>query len=152
MSVLGRARWRTLRNAYGVGSPTVGTTSSVRLHICVVTLYNWNIVACDVKHQYTQQHSFPHFSPTYFDILSWNFVCHFVLINIRSCSCVVNVRHICWSKAPFGTANTVSAFSPTCFDILSWNFVCDFVWIYLRSSLNVVTLREFLKELWLFCT
>ena len=28
---------RTLRNAYGVVSPTVGTTSSVRLHICAVT-------------------------------------------------------------------------------------------------------------------
>ena len=28
---------RTLRNVYDVGSPTVGTTSSVRLHICAVT-------------------------------------------------------------------------------------------------------------------
>ena len=28
---------RTLQNVYGVGSPTVGTTSSVRLHICAVT-------------------------------------------------------------------------------------------------------------------
>ena len=28
---------RTLRNVYGVGRPTVGTTSSVRLHICAVT-------------------------------------------------------------------------------------------------------------------
>ena len=38
-SLLGRARLRTLRNVYGVGSPTVGpTSSSVRLHIyCVVT-------------------------------------------------------------------------------------------------------------------
>ena len=35
-SVLGRARLRTLRNVYGVGSPTVGpTSSSVRLHIYV---------------------------------------------------------------------------------------------------------------------
>ena len=28
---------KTLRNVYGVGSPTVGTTSSVGLHICAVT-------------------------------------------------------------------------------------------------------------------
>ena len=39
VSVLGWARLRTLRNVYGVGSPTVGPTSSVRLHI-----YDWNIV------------------------------------------------------------------------------------------------------------
>ena len=36
VSVLGRARSRTLRNVYGVGSPTVGpTSSSVRRHIYV---------------------------------------------------------------------------------------------------------------------
>ena len=34
MSVLGQARWRTLWNVYGVGSRTVGSTSSsVRLHV-----------------------------------------------------------------------------------------------------------------------
>ena len=45
---------KTLRNVYGVGSQTVGTTSSsVRLHICR-HIYEWNIVACDVKHQWTQ--------------------------------------------------------------------------------------------------
>ena len=47
--------------------------------------------------------SFPHFSPTCFDILSWNFVCHFFLWNIRSSSSVVNFRHFCWSYSPFGT-------------------------------------------------
>ena len=46
-----RARWRTLQNVYGVGSPTVGTTSSVHLHILCRQIYDWNIVACDVKHQ-----------------------------------------------------------------------------------------------------
>ena len=29
-------------------------------------------------------HSFPHFSPTCFDILSWNFVCHFLLMKMIS--------------------------------------------------------------------
>ena len=38
------------------------------------------------------RHSFPHFSPTCFDILSWNFACHFLLINIRSSSSIVNFR------------------------------------------------------------
>ena len=39
MSVLLLARYRTLRNVYGVGSPTVGPTSSVRLliyNVCAV--------------------------------------------------------------------------------------------------------------------
>ena len=37
-------------------------------------------------------HSFPHFSPTCFDILSSNFLCHFLLMNIWSSSNVVNFR------------------------------------------------------------
>ena len=39
-------------------------------------------------------HSFPHFSPTCFDVLSWNFVCRFLLINSRSSSRIVNVRQL----------------------------------------------------------
>ena len=36
VSVLGRARKKTLRNVYGVGSPSIGpTSSSSRLHIYV---------------------------------------------------------------------------------------------------------------------
>ena len=34
--------------------------------------------------------SFPHFPPTFFDILSWNFVCDFVSLYYRSTSSVVN--------------------------------------------------------------
>ena len=48
-------------------------------------------------------HSFPHFSSTCFDILSWNFVCHFLLLNIQSSSSVVNFRQFCWSYAPYDT-------------------------------------------------
>ena len=35
-------------------------------------------------------HSFPHFSPSCFDVLSWNLACHFLVMNIRSSSSVVN--------------------------------------------------------------
>ena len=45
-------------------------------------------------------HSFPHFSLTCFDILSWNFAYDFVLLCYRSSSSVVN---FCRSYAPFGT-------------------------------------------------
>ena len=37
-------------------------------------------------------HSFLHFSPICFDLLTWNFACHFLLTNIRSSSSVVNFR------------------------------------------------------------
>ena len=46
-------------------------------------------------------HSFPHFSPTCFDILSWNFACHFLPINIRSSSSVVNFRPFLLELCPF---------------------------------------------------
>ena len=45
-------------------------------------------------------HSFPHFSLTPFNILSWNFAHDFVLLYYRSSSSVVN---FCGSYAPFGT-------------------------------------------------
>ena len=35
---------------------------------------------------------FPHFSPTCFDILSWNFAYYFVLLHYKSSSVVVNLR------------------------------------------------------------
>ena len=42
-------------------------------------------------------HSFPHFSPT----LSWNFVCHFFLMNIRSNSSAANFRQFLLELCPF---------------------------------------------------
>ena len=45
-------------------------------------------------------HSFPHFSLTCFDILSWNFAYDFVLLYYRSSLSVVN---FCRSYAPIGT-------------------------------------------------
>ena len=75
-----------------------------------------------------QIHSFPHFSLTCFDILSWNFAYDFVLVYYRSSSSVVN---FCVSYAPFGTQNTENIQFPhfflTCFDLLSWKFAHGFV-------------------------
>ena len=45
--------------------------------------------------------SFPHFSRTCFDILSWNFAHNFVLLYYRSSSSVVNLRHVLWELCPF---------------------------------------------------
>ena len=46
-------------------------------------------------------HSFPHFSPTCFEILILNFVCHFLLMNIRSSSNFVNFRQVLLEICPF---------------------------------------------------
>ena len=46
-------------------------------------------------------HSFPHFSLTRFDILSWNFAYDFILLYYRSSSSVVNFRQFLWELCPF---------------------------------------------------
>ena len=47
-------------------------------------------------------HSFLHFPPICFDLLTWNFACHFLLINIGSSSSVVNCRRFLasWDECP----------------------------------------------------
>ena len=98
---------------------------------------------------------FPHFSPTCFDILSWNFAHDFVLLYYRSSSSVVTLRQflkeLCLLvNLEYKKCAVFPHFSLTCFDILSWNFAYDFVLLYYRSSLSVTLLRQFLKELCLF--
>ena len=46
-------------------------------------------------------YSFPHFSPTCFDISSWNFAYDFVLLFYRSSLSVVNFRQFLWELCPF---------------------------------------------------
>ena len=50
-------------------------------------------------------HSFPHFSLTCFDILSWNFAYDFVLLYYRSSSSVVNFHQFLWELFPFWNLN-----------------------------------------------
>ena len=45
--------------------------------------------------------SFPHLSPTCFDILNWNFAYDFVLLYYRSSLSVVNLRQVLWELCPF---------------------------------------------------
>ena len=94
--------------------------------------------------------SFPHFSPTCFDILSSNFVYDFVLMYHRASLSVViflqfRVMPLCELRIP--EIHSFPHFSLTCFDILSWNFAYDFVLLYYRSSSSVVNSRQFLWEL-----
>ena len=51
-------------------------------------------------------HSFPHFSPTCFDILIWNFVYHFIFMYVRSSSNAINFRHFLQELCSFLTSNS----------------------------------------------
>ena len=97
---------------------------------------------------------FPHFSPTCFDILSWNFAHYFVLMYYRSSLSVITLRQFLKEWCLFVNLEygkySFPHFSPICFDILSWNFAHDFVLMYYRASSSVISLRQFLKELCLF--
>ena len=98
---------------------------------------------------------FPHFSPTCFDILTWNFAHDFVLMYYRSSLSAVTLRQYLKELCLFVDLEyrkySFPQFSPTSFDILTWNFAHDFFFLmYYRSSSSDVILRQFLKELCLF--
>ena len=76
-------------------------------------------------------HSFLHFPPTCFDLLTWNFACHFILINIRSSSSVVNFVDFCRSYATFITENTRNTQYSALFSFMLWHIELKFyVWLY----------------------
>ena len=50
--------------------------------------------------------SFPHFSPTCFDIFFWNFVYHFIFMHVRSSSNAINFRHFLQELCSFLTSNS----------------------------------------------
>ena len=75
-------------------------------------------------------HSFPHFSLTCFDILSWNFAYDFVLLNYISSVSVVNLCQFLWDLCPFWNLEywkyTVSAF----FSYMLWHIELKFcIWL-----------------------
>ena len=51
------------------------------------------------------RHSFPHFSPTCIEILSWNFVYHFIMMHVRASSNAINFRQFLMELCPFLTSN-----------------------------------------------
>ena len=74
--------------------------------------------------------SFPHFSPTCFDILSWNlhmtlFYCTTDQVRVSSI-CV----KFCWSCPPFGTQNTGNAQFSALFSYMLWHIELKFfIWL-----------------------
>ena len=52
------------------------------------------------------RHSFLHFSPTCFEILSWNFVYNFILMHVRSSLNAINFRQFLLELCSFWTSNS----------------------------------------------
>ena len=78
-------------------------------------------------------HSFPHFSLTSFEILSWYFSNDFVLLYYRSSLSVVNLQiKFCRSYAPFGTYNTGNTQFSALFPYILWYIELKFyIWLCL---------------------
>ena len=57
--------------------------------------------------QIVEIHSFPQFSPTFFDIhvFSWNFAYDFILLYYRSSLSVISLRQFLWELCPFWNLN-----------------------------------------------
>ena len=86
-------------------------------------------------------HSFPRFSLTCFDILSWNFAYDFVLRYYRSSLSVVN---FCKSYAPFGTKNTENTQFFALFSYMLWYIELKFcIWLCLTTLQIKFDCRQF---------
>ena len=89
--------------------------------------------------------SFPLFSPTCFDLLSWNFVCHFLHMNIRSSSSVVNFRLFSLELCPFWN---LEYWKYTVFPTFFWHFELKFcIWLCFTVLQITFKCRQFLWEL-----
>ena len=92
-----------------------------------------------------EMHSFPHFSLTPFNILSWMFAYYFVFLNYRSeCRQFASFLELCLFSNLEYCKYSFLHFSLTRFDILSWNFANDLVLLYYRSTSSVVNGYQFL--------
>ena len=99
--------------------------------------------------------SFPHFSSTCFDTLSWNFVYDFVLMYHRSSLSVVISRQF-WKELclflnfEYRKYAVFRTFLLHALTYWAEKMYITFFLMYHKSSYNVVTLRQFSKELYVF--
>ena len=76
------------------------TVLQIKLECCQFALFFVGLLPL-LEYRILKIPSFPHFFLTHFDILSWNFAFHFVLLYYRSSSSVVNFRQIFQELCPF---------------------------------------------------
>ena len=106
-----------------------------------------------LEHRILEIHSFPHFSLTCFDILSWNVAYDLVLLfyGIKfECRqlVLIFVGVLPLMELRILGIHIFRHFSLTRFDILSWNYAYYYVLLYYRLRSSVVSLRQFL---WKWC-
>ena len=95
---------------------------------------------------------FPHFFHTCFDILSWNFAHHFVLLYYISSSSIVTLRQFLKELCLFWN---LEYWKYTVFRTFLWHALTyragilhmTYFLLYYRSSSSAVNFRQFLKEL-----
>ena len=74
--------------------------------------------------------SFPHFSPTCFDILSWNFAYDFVLLYYRSSSSIFNLRHVFFRVMPLLDLRILEIEFSSLFSYMLWYIELKFsIWL-----------------------
>ena len=80
-----------------------------------------------------ETHSFKHFSPTCFDILSWNYAYDFVLLYYISSLSFVNLRQFLWELCPFWALeySKYTVFRFFFFSYMLWHIELKFcIWLY----------------------
>ena len=101
----------------------------------------WRCPSVRVSVRPSVRHSFPHFSPTCFEILSWNFVYHFILMHVRASSNAMNFRQFLLELCPFLTSNM--QFSAL-FSYMLWDIELKFcIWLYFTVILIKFECRLF---------
>ena len=111
------------------------------------------------------RHSFPHFSPTCFDILIWDFVYHFIVKHVRSSSNAINFRHFLQELCSFLTSNSykyavsrtfplhaltywvqilyMTLFKCTTEQVWVSSFSFNFCWSYALCELGILEIHSF---------
>ena len=91
--------------------------------ICVIVCRSYHMPLLELR--ILEIHRYLHFSPTCFDLLSWNLVYDFQFINFRLSSSGINFDSFCRSYWILEIRRILD-FSPTCFGFLTWDLVYDF--------------------------
>ena len=91
------------------------------------------------------RHSFPHFSPTCFEILSWNFVYHFIMMHVRASSNAINFPSIFDGVMPLFKLQTVTNMQfSALFLFMLWHFELKFgIWLCFTVLQNKFECRRF---------
>ena len=98
------------------------------------------------------RHSFPHFSPTCSEILSWNFVYHFILMHVKASLNAINFRQFLLELCPFLTSNSHKYAVFRTFSYMLWDIKLKFcIWLCYTVILIKFECRPFASILWELC-